>query len=55
MPSVSSAGVIFNYLPQSEDNIFQIAKIEWDLLQGAKQFQLLDFVLVQKKTKKKKQ
>lgn len=37
------------HLPQSEDDILQITKIERDLLQGAKQFQLLNFVLEQEK------
>lgn len=36
-------------MPQSEDDILQITKIERDLLQGAEQFQLLNFVLEQEK------
>lgn len=51
--SVLRAGMISNDLPQCKDNVFQITKIKWDLLQGAKELQLLYFVLVQKKNKKK--
>lgn len=50
MPFATRAGLFFfNHLPQSEDDILQITKIERDLLQGAEQFQLLDFVLEQEK------